>query len=396
MKKKMMIAGLLAAVMVLSLLLISCGADEEPVGVEESVTSVESVTSSGEVTGSDSLESGDSLESSGADETSSVESNDESDEPDESDPDEIDPGESSDPAVDPSESSVADEDPSEPESSGGNENSESNASNTPEVSEPDETSKPVETGTGTHKHSYKDTVVKPTCTEKGYTLHKCSCGDSYKDKEVDALGHNMIVALDFAGRKNPTDTERGARRIGCDNAGCNYYEDHEIYSYNEVAPLIAERVLYYINTYRKEAGVAPAILSKKLCEYAQYRSMQTFSHDRDEQKAAANATQCGDFYEYWDMSYWEFVCSEVITGGTSKIIVDDSGETIDDAVKSVISAYKKSTAHWSILMNSERLYMGVGQKGHNCIVMASKNYDEGYQHIWDFGDGNCGVEWITR
>lgn len=39
-------------------------------------------------------------------------------------------------------------------------------------------------------HKYTTTVVAPTCTEKGYTLHKCSvCGDSYKDTETAAKGH---------------------------------------------------------------------------------------------------------------------------------------------------------------------------------------------------------------
>ena len=41
------------------------------------------------------------------------------------------------------------------------------------------------------RHDYKATVVKPTCTKQGYTLHKCSrCGDSYKDTYKDATGHN--------------------------------------------------------------------------------------------------------------------------------------------------------------------------------------------------------------
>lgn len=39
-------------------------------------------------------------------------------------------------------------------------------------------------------HKYVDTVVDPTCTVQGYTLHKCSvCGDEYKDTYKDALGH---------------------------------------------------------------------------------------------------------------------------------------------------------------------------------------------------------------
>ena len=41
-------------------------------------------------------------------------------------------------------------------------------------------------------HDYKATVVKPTCTAKGYTLHKCSrCSDSYKDNYKDAAGHKF-------------------------------------------------------------------------------------------------------------------------------------------------------------------------------------------------------------
>lgn len=41
-----------------------------------------------------------------------------------------------------------------------------------------------------HTHSYTETVVAPTCTEKGYTLSACTCGDSEKSKYTDALGHN--------------------------------------------------------------------------------------------------------------------------------------------------------------------------------------------------------------
>ena len=42
----------------------------------------------------------------------------------------------------------------------------------------------------THTHTYTASVVAPTCTEQGYTLHACACGDSYKDTYVIALGHD--------------------------------------------------------------------------------------------------------------------------------------------------------------------------------------------------------------
>lgn len=68
-------------------------------------------------------------------------------------------------------------------------------------------------------HKYVDTVVDPTCTEKGYTLHKCSvCGDETKDTYKDALGHkygawvtDVEATEDAAGSKH-RDCVRGDDR----------------------------------------------------------------------------------------------------------------------------------------------------------------------------------------
>ncbi len=41
-------------------------------------------------------------------------------------------------------------------------------------------------------HNYDETTVTPpTCTEDGYTTYTCSCGDSYVDDRVSALGHKF-------------------------------------------------------------------------------------------------------------------------------------------------------------------------------------------------------------
>ena len=45
----------------------------------------------------------------------------------------------------------------------------------------------------THSHSYTSSVVAPTCTSQGYTVHTCSiCGQSYNDTFTAALGHNYV------------------------------------------------------------------------------------------------------------------------------------------------------------------------------------------------------------
>ena len=41
-----------------------------------------------------------------------------------------------------------------------------------------------------HVHQYTATPVYATCTEQGYTLYVCDCGESYKDAYVDPTGHS--------------------------------------------------------------------------------------------------------------------------------------------------------------------------------------------------------------
>ena len=63
-----------------------------------------------------------------------------------------------------------------------------------------------------HEHSYTAVVTAPTCTEKGYTTHTCSCGDSYVDTYTDALGHAWDGGTVT---KQPTATETGVRTYTC-------------------------------------------------------------------------------------------------------------------------------------------------------------------------------------
>ena len=50
-------------------------------------------------------------------------------------------------------------------------------------------------------HKYVDTVVKPTYTAQGYTLHKCSvCGNSYKDTYTAKLALAKVTGVKLGGR----------------------------------------------------------------------------------------------------------------------------------------------------------------------------------------------------
>ena len=73
----------------------------------------------------------------------------------------------------------------------------------------------------THTHSYTSVVTAPTCENKGYTTHTCSCEDSYVDSYVDALGHNYVGTVS----KNATCTEKGTTTYKCSRCTASYTED---------------------------------------------------------------------------------------------------------------------------------------------------------------------------
>ena len=63
-----------------------------------------------------------------------------------------------------------------------------------------------------HVHEYESEVITPTCTEDGYTEHTCTCGESYKDSEVEALGHSYG---EWQVVKEPTEEETGQKERIC-------------------------------------------------------------------------------------------------------------------------------------------------------------------------------------
>ncbi len=274
---------------------------------------------------------------------------------------------------------------------------------------------PSQTG---HKHSYKTTVVKPTCTEDGYTLHKCSCGDSYKDNEVPAIGHDLLGIQTI---KNPTDTERGEWARVCIH-GCGYSERQELYSWNEVRKIEEERILYWLNKYRAEEGAPTLTMSKKLTELNELRCEQSLQggehrgHNLDDIAKACEAVKVGCFCDYvyhasdgtvvqphWDphdsagqeawhgSSYWE------------ETAVDDANakSRIDAKAKFIADAFRASEGHWWYVGGvgeswKNAIYVGIGIGPQNCYVtVCDYNPDEkGYKHITLDEDGNEHIEWV--
>ena len=71
----------------------------------------------------------------------------------------------------------------------------------------------------THVYQTKETV-EAGCRTKGYTVYKCECGDSYKDDEIDALGHSYASEV-----IDPTTETEGYTLYTCSRCN-NQYKDN--------------------------------------------------------------------------------------------------------------------------------------------------------------------------
>ena len=73
------------------------------------------------------------------------------------------------------------------------------------------------------EHIYTEVVTPPTCVDRGYTTHICTCGDVYVDSYVNALGHNLGS---WSQTIAPTCENKGEEQRDCSR--CNYYEKQEV------------------------------------------------------------------------------------------------------------------------------------------------------------------------
>ena len=97
-------------------------------------------------------------------------------------------------------------------------------------------------GCASHVHNYKTSLVKPTCTERGYLLHECSCGKNYESDYIVATGHQFT---NYVYDNNATYEGNGTKTAVCSAVSC--FERHTIVA--EGTKLLNEYkvTLYYNN-----------------------------------------------------------------------------------------------------------------------------------------------------
>lgn len=94
----------------------------------------------------------------------------------------------------------------------------------------------------TENCQYEDTVVDPTCLTEGYTIHTChTCGYSYEDTQVEALGHSYVAAVD---------EETGDLSYLCERCDAGFTQDAETLaaSYSD-GRTFSEELVEYVKGY---------------------------------------------------------------------------------------------------------------------------------------------------
>lgn len=77
-----------------------------------------------------------------------------------------------------------------------------------------------------HVHNYKEIIIEPTCTQNGYIIKRCECGDNFIEKELFSKGHTLG---DWIIVKEATKETNGLQEKKCSD--CEYKEE-EIITYN--------------------------------------------------------------------------------------------------------------------------------------------------------------------
>lgn len=124
---------------------------------------------------------------------------------------------------------------------------------------------------------------------------------------------------------------------------------------------IAERLVYYINEYRKEQGTVIVTKLPGLTQYAEYRSRQlisNFAHDTEDERTAATALKYG---EYVDPSLYGMSGEPYYTANAGEAIAKAGYVgTVDEIAKKFATLTRNSSGHWAYVGDSRYKYIGIG------------------------------------
>ena len=148
------------------------------------------------------------------------------------------------------------------------------------------------------------------------------------------------------------------------------------------ADIVAQKVAEYINQFRTEQGDVTATVIPGLTEYCNYRCTQlktNFAHDTEDQRAAAEALQYGEYVD-WSLCGIEGEENYYTANVREAIGKGNWGGTADEIAYSIANGFRNGKGHWSYVGSSKNTYMAVGVMYNGyywyvCVCMDSENTD---------------------
>ena len=161
-----------------------------------------------------------------------------------------------------------------------------------------------------HVHNYTLSAKAATCTEGGYDVYSCSCGESYGQQVTDPLGHAWngwrVTEL-------PTTTTQGMKERTC--SACGHHQIDPVVLLNEDSGIV---VVFWTEALTLEETASITILGKAWMEYS-----LVIYDPAGVPLSLANATAYADGEGYLT---WEF--SHGWIPGTYEMVISGGGKTV--------------------------------------------------------------------
>lgn len=223
------------------------------------------------------------------------------------------------------------------------------------------------------------TSSQDTTTEIEYSSEERS-SDTESKKESKPIYSSEVKAS--SKENSVTETSSESYEISSAASSVESEVEEKTYATKEDAPVIAEKIVEYINNFRISEGKNAAINLSGLTEYAEYRSRQlvsNFAHDTKDERAAATALKYG---QYVDPTLFGMTGEPYYTANCGEAIAKaDFAGTVESVAERFARLTKNSPDHWSYVGSEQYRYIAVGITYENgvwycCIAVTINNSDE--------------------
>ena len=201
-------------------------------------------------------------------------------------------------------------------------------------------------------HEYEAEIVEPTCTENGYTLHKCGlCGHTYKDNATEPLGHDYEVTETEGTVDSPS-----VKHYKCRRCGYEYTEEGE--SLPATSGIIYE--LSESGAYYSVTGIEAGIYADELLIPDEYNGLPVceIADGAFEGNADITSVQMGaGLHRIGERAFAD--CINLKTVNIPEEVADIGGEAFSGCLSLALVEYQAADAG----SNDTNIFSGAGNGG---------------------------------